>query len=55
MAVFGAIIGASIGFWFNAPPAKIFIDTDSLALGGFKGGVVTKHEVVLTIQEVFLY
>ena len=49
----GALIGAGLGFfWFNAPPAKVFMgDTGSLALGGALGAVsvATRHELVLAI------
>ena len=42
----------SVFFWFNAPPAQVFMgDTGSLALGGMLGtiAVATKHEIVLAI------
>jgi phospho-N-acetylmuramoyl-pentapeptide-transferase len=49
----GAVTGAGLGFfWFNAPPASIFLGaTGSLALGGMFGAVAvaTKHEVVLAV------
>ena len=54
VAVFcGAVCGSCLGFlWYNAPPAKIFMDdTGSLSLGGSLGAVsiVSKHEIVLSI------
>ncbi len=54
LAVFcAALVGASLGFfWFNAPPAMVFMgDTGSLSCGGALGGiaVITKHELVLAI------
>ena len=50
--VCGAVIGAGIGLWYNAPPAMIFMgDTGSLSLGSIIGiiAVITKHEFVLLI------
>ena len=49
----GSIVGSCLGFfWYNAPPAKIFMgDTGSLSLGGSLAAVaiIVKHEIVLAI------
>ena len=46
-------MGAGLGFWwFNAPPAMVFMgDTGSLSVGGALGtvAVIVKHELVLAI------
>ena len=42
----GSIVGSCLGFWYNAPPAKIFMgDTGSLSLGGSIASVaiIVKH------------
>ena len=49
----GSIVGSCLGFfWYNAPPAKIFMgDTGSLSLGGSLAAIaiIVKHEIVLAI------
>jgi phospho-N-acetylmuramoyl-pentapeptide-transferase len=51
--VAAAVAGACFGFlWWNAPPAKIFMDdTGSLALGGALAGlaIVTRTELLLVL------
>ena len=47
----GAMVGASLGFfWYNAPPAEVFMgDVGSLAIGGAFGtvAILTKQEFLL--------